>query len=103
MLKEIHEQPVRMILRTLCSCFGVRFSPPNTAVASSRDRRPRIAAEIVSGCSWISLSMKCSKPPFATSHSRRSKGCSSWATVPESRWMTRRLSAVTTASSWSER
>ena len=39
------------------NCCGVRFRPPNTAVASSRSSRPRIAASTVSGCSKISLSM----------------------------------------------
>ena len=42
---------------TCRSCCGVKFNPPNTAVASSESRRPRIAFCNVSGCSKISLSM----------------------------------------------
>jgi hypothetical protein len=44
-------QPVSTMRLIRWSCRGVRFRPPKTAVASSRERRPRMVARIVSGCS----------------------------------------------------
>ncbi len=37
--------------------------PPSFAVPSARTMRPRKALRMLSGCSWISFSMKCGKPP----------------------------------------
>ncbi len=53
-------QAVRIMRSTLRNCCGDRFNPPKCAVASSTDRRPRMALRKVSGCSKISLSMKWS-------------------------------------------
>jgi len=56
-----------MIRRTLRNCCGVRFNPPNLALAASKSIRPRMALATDSGCSKISLSMWCSKRPNVTS------------------------------------
>ena len=52
-------QAVMMMRLTARSCCGVRLKPPNFDVAASRSSRPRMAFSIDSGCSKISLSMKC--------------------------------------------
>jgi len=53
------------------SCSSGMSNSRNETTPSS-DSRPRLALATASGVSWISLSMKCGKPPFcacATSQS----------------------------------
>ncbi len=50
--------------RMLRSSQSVSWMPPSLTSPVSGSVRPRKASWIVVGCSKISFSMKCSKPPF---------------------------------------
>jgi hypothetical protein len=54
---------VMMMLSIPRSWSCDRLMPPSFDVPSSRISRPRIVFSSVSGCSKISLSMKCANPP----------------------------------------
>ena len=57
-------QPVKIKFSHCRNSSGRRSMPLKRAVASSAINRPRITSRNVSGCSWISFCMKCSKFPF---------------------------------------
>ena len=70
-------QPMITRRRTAARSRGERLSPDSMAVPSVSSRRPRIVLRSASGCSNISFSMKCSKPPFSIAPMSQSTSCTS--------------------------
>ena len=65
MSEECHDVPQAVITMRwiLSSSSSLMLRPPKRTVPSSSSNRPRRVFCTLSGCSMISFSMKCAKPP----------------------------------------